>query len=76
MISQAVSLNNLVVMRWFPPRNVNQRLSEEYRDEFARLEKLDLITKEEFHKRKWRPVALRTLKNYYNDQDATSTKML
>ena len=60
MISQAVSLNNLAVMHWFPPRNINWRLSEEYRDEFARLEKLDLITKDEFHKRKWRPVALRT----------------
>jgi len=59
-------------MRWFPPRNVNRRLSEEYRDEFACLEKLDLITKNEFYKRKWRPVALRTLKNYHNDQDATS----
>ncbi|KIM73304.1 hypothetical protein PILCRDRAFT_39654, partial [Piloderma croceum F 1598] len=44
MISRAVSLNNLAVMRWFLPHNVNQRLSEEYRDEFSRLEKLDLIT--------------------------------
>ena len=75
MISRAVSLNNLAVMHWFPPRIINRRLSEEYRDEFARLEKLDLITQDEFHKRKWRPVALRTPKNWHNGQDATSPKM-
>ena len=34
MISQAVSSDNLAVMRWFPSGNVDRRLSPEYRNEF------------------------------------------
>jgi|SRR5882762_3024446 len=53
MISWAISLENLAVIRWFPPTNVDQRLSPEYRNEFERLRVLDEHTKNEFNNRKW-----------------------
>jgi hypothetical protein len=55
MISRAVSLNNLAVIRWFPSTNVNRRLSQVYRNEFDRLQKLDKETRLDFCKRKWWP---------------------
>jgi len=55
MISRAISLNNLAVICWFPSTNVNRRLSQAYRNEFNRLQKLDEETRLNFCKRKWRP---------------------
>ena len=55
MILRAVSLNNLAVIRWFPSTNVNRCLSQVYRNEFDRLQKLDEETRLDFCERKWRP---------------------
>lgn len=63
MISRAISLNNLAVLRWFPSGNVDRRLSPEYRNEFERLRLLDERTTDEFNKRKWRPATHRMPKN-------------
>lgn len=49
MISRAVSLNNLAVLRWFKGESVNRRLSPAYRNEFARLAMLDIRTKDSFN---------------------------
>ncbi|KIJ58468.1 hypothetical protein HYDPIDRAFT_102603 [Hydnomerulius pinastri MD-312] len=40
MLSRAKTLSGIVVLRWFPSHKINQRLSQEFRDEFARLEEL------------------------------------
>ena len=76
MISHAVCLNNLAIMHWFFSNNVDRRLSEEYREEFDCLKKLDLKTTEDFTKCKWRPITISTPKNYPHktqtlEQDAT-----
>ena len=63
MILQAVSLGNLAVMRWFPSRNVDCRLSPEYRNEFKHLRLLDKWTTDEFSKHKWRPATIQTPQN-------------
>lgn len=59
MISRAVSLDNLAILRWFPSMNLDQHLSQVYRDEFERLELLDNRTTDKFNKCKWRPTPLR-----------------
>jgi hypothetical protein len=43
----------------FPSTNVNRRLSQAYRNEFDRLEKLDQQMKLDFQKRKWFPQQMR-----------------
>jgi ATP-dependent exoDNAse (exonuclease V) alpha subunit len=45
MLSRVRSLDGLAVLRWFPPDKVNQRLSQEIRDEFERLSTLAQRTK-------------------------------
>jgi len=54
MISRAVSLENLAVLRWFPATYLNCRLSEAYRNEFDRLKMLDACTTAEYKVRKWK----------------------
>jgi membrane protein involved in colicin uptake len=55
MISRAVVLDKLAITRWFPSINVNRQLSQAYRNEFDRLEKLDQQTEQDFQKSKWAP---------------------
>ena len=59
MISRAVSLENLAVMRWFPSTNLDQRLSPAYWKEFDRLKTLDEWTTAEFKQRRWRRAMVR-----------------
>jgi len=47
MISRAVALDKLAITRWFPSTNVNRQLSQAYRNEFDRLEKLDRQTEQQ-----------------------------
>jgi hypothetical protein len=49
MISQAISLENLTILRWFPLTNVDCRLSPEYRNKFKRLRVLYERTKNKFN---------------------------
>lgn len=51
MLSRAGSLKDIGVVRWFPPKKINQRLQEEFRVEFERLRKLDEATKSRFEAR-------------------------
>ena len=55
MISCTMMLDNLAITCWFPSTNVNRQLSQAYRNEFDRLEKLDQQTTQDFPKRKWAP---------------------
>ena len=64
MILQAVSLDNLDVMRWFSSGNVDCRLSPEYRNEFECLRLLDEQSMDEFSKHKWRPTTIQTPQNH------------
>lgn len=45
MLSRVKSLNGLAILRWFPEGKVYQRMSEEMREEFSRIEVLHDITK-------------------------------
>jgi ATP-dependent DNA helicase PIF1 len=49
MLSWAKSLDSLAILRWFPPRKIFQRLLQDFRDEFARLQALDLQTQEQYN---------------------------
>ena len=49
------SYTHLAVTRWFLSTNVNQQLSQAYIKELDRLQTLDIITKDDFHKGKWKP---------------------
>jgi ATP-dependent DNA helicase PIF1 len=53
MVSRAISLNNLAILRWFPSTHVEKRLSPSFRNEFQRLDQLDETTKRNFALRKW-----------------------
>lgn len=44
MLSRAKSLEGILVMRWFPPTKIYQRLSEDLRDELRRVDYLDDVT--------------------------------
>jgi hypothetical protein len=44
MLSRVKSLDGLAILRWFPPEKVNQRLSEEMRNEFRRLSEQAALT--------------------------------
>ncbi|KAJ7652650.1 hypothetical protein DFH06DRAFT_995050 [Mycena polygramma] len=44
MLSRATSLDSLCILRAFPPRKIYQRLGEEFRVEFERLERLADLT--------------------------------
>jgi len=48
MLSRAGSLQDIAIVRWFPPKKINQRLQEEFRVEFERLRELDKATKIRF----------------------------
>ncbi|KAK7001750.1 PIF1-like helicase-domain-containing protein, partial [Favolaschia claudopus] len=48
MISRATSLKSVAVLRNFTSRTLYGRLGEEFRDELARLERLDAITRIEY----------------------------
>jgi hypothetical protein len=65
MISCAVVLDNLVITCWFPSTNVNRRLSQAYRNEFDRLEKLDQQQNRIF-KRENGPLSKCVNHNYHN----------
>jgi ATP-dependent exoDNAse (exonuclease V) alpha subunit len=51
MLSRATSLSSMAVLRNFNPRTIYSTLSQDFREEFARLEALDSFTTEEFHRR-------------------------
>lgn len=51
MLSRAKSLAGVGILKWFPPSRINTRLSQEFRDEFARLKRLDRETKIRFDQR-------------------------
>ena len=51
MLSRATSLKGIAIMRWFNPSKINRSLSQQFRDEFARLKQLDEITRLEFDNR-------------------------
>ena len=51
MLSCATSLKGIAIMRWFDPGRINRSLSQQFRDEFARLKQLDELTKLEFENR-------------------------
>jgi ATP-dependent exoDNAse (exonuclease V) alpha subunit len=48
MLSRATSLRSIAILRSFKPRTMNSRLGEEFREEFARLERLDALTTAEW----------------------------
>ena len=52
MPSRASSLQDIAIVRWFPPKKIKQRLQEEIRVEFERLHRLDEETKVRFDARK------------------------
>jgi hypothetical protein len=56
MISRVVSLENLGVLRWFPPTNLNCRLSQAYINEFERLKVLDEHMTAKYKVRKWKGI--------------------
>ena len=70
MISRAVSLENLAVIRWFPSTNLDRRLSQAYRNEFERIRLLDEKTTSEFRRRRWRPVTHQPPKQFYTPSTA------
>ena len=49
MLSRLRKMDGLGILRPFKPKKVYQRLSQELRDEFARLEELDKITAIRYH---------------------------
>jgi hypothetical protein len=51
MLSRAGSLQDITIVRWFPPKKITQRLQEEFRVEFEHLRKLDEDTKARFELR-------------------------
>jgi ATP-dependent exoDNAse (exonuclease V) alpha subunit len=51
MLSRATSLSSMAVLRNFNPRTLYSNLSQDFRDEFARLEALDASTTEAFNRR-------------------------
>ncbi|KAI0056635.1 hypothetical protein BV25DRAFT_1813624 [Artomyces pyxidatus] len=48
MLSRVKTLKGLAILRWFPPDKISQRLSHEFRSEFARLDVLHRKTREAY----------------------------
>jgi ATP-dependent DNA helicase PIF1 len=51
MLSRVKSLDGLGILRWFSPNRLEGRLSQDFRNEFSRLEQLDRDTEREFERR-------------------------
>jgi hypothetical protein len=45
MLSRATSLKGVAIMRWFDPSRIYKPLSQQFRNEFSRLNNLDEVTK-------------------------------
>lgn len=48
MLSRVKELEGVAILQWFPPRKIDQRLSEEMRDELQRLQNLHVATMEDY----------------------------
>jgi hypothetical protein len=52
MLSRCRSMKGLAILRWFDPIRIYRPLSQQFREEFTRLHRLDTVTKSEYENRR------------------------